>query len=86
MLYEVITLASVALGLAYDYKLALIAVATIAIYVVATVIITEWRVRQRRKMNEADTHFRATSVDILTNFETVKSFAAERRETARFVV
>ncbi|HRX73652.1 MAG TPA: ABC transporter transmembrane domain-containing protein, partial [Hyphomonas sp.] len=77
-------LASVALGLAYDYKLSLIAVVTIVIYVIATVMITEWRVRQRRKMNEADTHFRATAVDILTNFETVKSFAAERRETARF--
>jgi ATP-binding cassette subfamily B protein len=79
-----LVLASVALGLAYDYRLSLIAVATIAIYVVCTVIITEWRVRQRRRMNEADTHFRATSVDILTNFETVKSFAAETRETRRF--
>lgn len=77
-------LASVALGVAYDYRLALIAVGTIVLYVIATVIITEWRVRQRRRMNEADTHFRATSVDILTNFETVKSFAAERRETGRF--
>ncbi|ABI75656.1 efflux ABC transporter, heavy metal transporter (HMT) family (ABCB), permease/ATP-binding protein [Hyphomonas neptunium ATCC 15444] len=79
-----LVLASVALGIAYDIRLSLIAVATIALYVIATVIITEWRVRQRRKMNEADTHFRATSVDILTNFETVKSFAAETRETARF--
>jgi len=79
-----LVLASVALGIAYDYRLALIAVVTIALYVVCTVIITEWRVRQRRKMNEADTHFRATSVDILTNFETVKSFAAETRETKRF--
>ena len=77
-------LASVALGLAYDVRLSLIAVATIALYVVCTVIITEWRVRQRRRMNEADTHFRATAVDILTNFETVKSFAAEDRETGRF--
>ena len=77
-------LAAVALGLAYDYKLSVIAVITIVIYVIATVIITEWRVRQRRRMNEADTHFRATAVDILTNFETVKSFAAERRETSRF--
>ncbi len=77
-------LASIALGVAYDYKLSLIAVVTIVLYVIATVIITEWRVRQRRRMNEADTHFRATSVDILTNFETVKSFAAERRETGRF--
>ena len=79
-----LVLASVALGVAYDIRLSLIAVATIALYVVCTVIITEWRVRQRRKMNEADTHFRATAVDILTNFETVKSFAAENRETERF--
>jgi len=77
-------LASIALGVAYDIRLSLIAIATIIIYVVATVIITEWRVRQRRRMNEADTHFRAMAVDILTNFETVKSFAAERRETGRF--
>jgi ATP-binding cassette, subfamily B, heavy metal transporter len=77
-------LASIALGVAYDIRLSLIAVATIIIYVIATVVITEWRVRQRRRMNEADTHFRAMAVDILTNFETVKSFAAERRETGRF--
>jgi ATP-binding cassette, subfamily B, heavy metal transporter len=79
-----LVLASIALGVAYDYRLALIAIGTIIIYVISTVIITEWRVRQRRRMNEADTHFRAMSVDILTNFETVKSFAAERRETGRF--
>ena len=77
-------LAAIALAVAYDVFLALIAVATIAIYAVSTVIITEWRVRQRRKMNEADTKFRGISVDILSNFETVKSFAAEKRETGRF--
>lgn len=77
-------LAAIALAVAYDPRLALIAVATIAIYVVTTVMITEWRVRQRRKMNEADTRFRGIAVDILTNFETVKSFAAETRETGRF--
>lgn len=77
-------LASIALGVAYDINLSLIAVVTILAYVVATGVITEWRVRQRRRMNEADTNFRATSVDILTNFETVKSFAAEQRETDRF--
>ncbi|MEL6569710.1 MAG: ATP-binding cassette domain-containing protein, partial [Pseudomonadota bacterium] len=49
-----------------------------------TVYITEWRVRQRRRMNEADTKFRGIAVDILTNFETVKAFAAESRETDRF--
>ncbi|MEM9937893.1 MAG: ABC transporter ATP-binding protein/permease [Pseudomonadota bacterium] len=77
-------LASIALGVAYDIFLSLIAVITIGLYVVSTVIITEWRVRQRRRMNEADTRFRGIAVDILSNFETVKSFAAETRETGRF--
>lgn len=79
-----LVLAAIALGVAYDVRLAAIAVVTIVVYVIATVIITEWRVRQRRRMNEADTKFRGISVDIMTNFETVKAFAAERRETARF--
>jgi ATP-binding cassette subfamily B protein len=77
-------LASIALAVAYDPWLGLVAVFTVAIYAVATIFITEWRVRQRRRMNVADTRFRGTAVDILTNFETVKSFAAERRETDRF--
>lgn len=77
-------LAAIALGLAYDIRLSLIAVVTIAVYVISTVIMTEWRVRQRRRMNEADTHFRATAVDVLTNPETVKAFAAEDREVTRF--
>ncbi|MEL6569846.1 MAG: ABC transporter transmembrane domain-containing protein, partial [Pseudomonadota bacterium] len=77
-------LAAIALAVAFDPLLALIAIVTIAIYVVTTVMITEWRVRQRRRMNEADTKFRGIAVDILTNFETVKSFAAEARETGRF--
>ena len=79
-----LALASIALGAAYDYRLALIAIATIILYVVATVIITEWRVRQRRRMNKADTELRAVSIDTLTNFETVKAFAAEERETGRY--
>jgi ATP-binding cassette subfamily B protein len=77
-------LASIALAVAYDFRLAIVAVVTIIIYVVSTVIITEWRVKQRRRMNIADTRFRGVSVDIMTNFETVKAFAAEARETARF--
>ncbi|GAB5455282.1 MAG: ABC transporter ATP-binding protein/permease [Henriciella sp.] len=77
-------LASIALAFAYDPLLALVAVVTIIIYAASTIMITEWRVRQRRRMNEADTRFRGIAVDILTNFETVKSFAAEHRETGRF--
>ncbi len=79
-----LVLASVALGIAFDIRLSFIAIAAVVLYIIATVIITEWRVRQRRRMNEADTNWRAVSVDTLTNFETVKAFAAERRETDRY--
>ncbi len=79
-----LVLAAAVLWLQYDVWLAAIAVATVTAYVVFTVLVTEWRVRQRRDMNVADTNLRAVSVDTLTNFETVKAFAAERRETERF--
>lgn len=72
------------LWVAYDIWLALIAVATVIIYSIFTFMMTEWRVRQRRAMNIADTELRARSVDSLTNFETVKAFAAEARETDRY--
>lgn len=79
-----LVLAAIALGVAFDVRLSMIAVGAVIAYVIATVLITEWRVRQRRRMNEADTNWRAISVDTLTNFETVKAFAAERRETGRY--
>ena len=79
-----LVLAAIVLGTAYDVRLSLIAVGTVAAYVAATLAITEWRVRQRRRMNKADTEWRAVSVDAMTNFETVKAFAAEARETERY--
>ncbi len=77
-------LAAIVLWLAYDPLLALIAVLTVGAYIGFTFAMTEWRVRQRREMNKADTELRAAAVDSLTNFETVKAFAAEERETARY--
>ncbi len=77
-------LAAIALWIAFDWRFSLIAVGAVVLYTIATVVITEWRVRQRRRMNIADTNWRGVSVDSLTNFETVKAFAAEDRETARY--
>ncbi|MEO0881451.1 MAG: ABC transporter ATP-binding protein/permease [Pseudomonadota bacterium] len=72
------------LAVTYDVALAVIAVLTVATYAVFTFVMTEWRVRQRRRLNEADTEWRARAVDSMTNFETVKAFAAEDRETDRY--
>ncbi|MEL7129936.1 MAG: ABC transporter ATP-binding protein/permease [Pseudomonadota bacterium] len=79
-----LVLASGLLAIAYDVWLALIAVITVVSYSVFTIVMTEWRVRQRRRLNEADTELRAKAIDSLTNFETVKAFAAEDRETHRY--
>ena len=68
----------------YSWTLAAAAVATVAAYALFTVVVTEWRNKLRRDMNEADTELRAISMDTLANFETVKAFGAEDREANRF--
>jgi ATP-binding cassette subfamily B protein len=79
-----LALAAAVMAALYSWKLAAAAVVTILIYIVFTVLITERRNVQRRLMNEADTNLRAIAADTMTNFETVKAFAAEARETARY--
>lgn len=68
----------------YGPYFAVIAFATIGVYAWLTFGITEWRLKYRRAMNEKDTEAAGRAVDSLLNFETVKSFAAESRETERF--
>ena len=79
-----LALAAGVMAALYSWTLAAAAVATVIAYTIFTVIITEWRNQQRRAMNEADTELRAITMDTLTNFETVKAFASEQRETARY--
>lgn len=79
-----LALASAVLATRYGGEFAVAAVATVAAYAGFTIWVTEWRTRQRRQLNVADTDLRARAIDSLTNFETVKSFAAEERETERF--
>ncbi|MGD9800079.1 MAG: ABC transporter ATP-binding protein/permease [Parvularculaceae bacterium] len=79
-----LALAAGVMAALYSWKLAAAAIATVAAYTVFTIIITEWRNKQRRAMNEADTELRAIAMDTLANFETVKAFAAEEREAGRY--
>jgi ATP-binding cassette subfamily B protein len=77
-------LAAAVMGVAYGWEFPVIAVFTVAAYAGATFSVTEWRVRLRREMNDADNEASARAVDALMNFETVKSFGAEARETGRY--
>jgi ATP-binding cassette subfamily B protein len=79
-----LALAAFVLSTRYSWVAALIAVVTVVLYAAFTALLTNWRVEQRRKLNAADTELRALAVDSLTNFETVKAFAAEARETERY--
>ena len=79
-----LALAAFVLSTRYSWLSAVVAVVTVVLYAVFTALLTNWRVEQRRKLNLADTELRALAVDSLTNFETVKAFAAETRETARY--
>lgn len=45
-----------------------------------TIVITEWRTKFQRRMNEADNDMKARSVDSMLNFETVKYYSAEEYE------
>ena len=79
-----LVLAAGVLGFKYGWGFSAIAALTVLIYAWLTFGITEWRLRHRREMNEADTEAAGRAVDSLLNFETVKSFAAEARESERY--
>jgi ATP-binding cassette subfamily B protein len=63
---------------------AVILVVTVAVYTWFTFRLTEWRVKIRREMNEADSDAYTKAVDSLLNYETVKYFGNEGHEARRF--
>jgi ATP-binding cassette, subfamily B, heavy metal transporter len=79
-----LVMAATVLGVRYGWVFAAVAAGTVVIYATITLAITEWRLRYRREMNDADTEATGRAVDSLMNFETVKAFAAEARETERY--
>jgi ATP-binding cassette subfamily B protein len=56
----------------------------VAIYIVFTKQVTEWRAKLQREMNEVDNRAIGRAVDSLLNYETVKYFGAEEREARRY--
>ena len=68
----------------FDWLYAAVVLAMVAIYLVYTYKATEWRIAIRKRMNELDTDANTKAVDSLLNYETVKYFGAEARETARY--
>ncbi|BDU38043.1 ABCB family ABC transporter ATP-binding protein/permease [Vibrio nigripulchritudo] len=83
LLLELI-LISIILLFAFDFWYLLVVSVTVTTYIVFTAKVTEWRVRIRKEMNEKDKDANQKAIDSLLNFETVKYFGAEKRETKRY--
>jgi ATP-binding cassette, subfamily B, heavy metal transporter len=68
----------------FDWRYVGVIIATVALYMLFTYQATEWRIGIRRKMNDSDTDANTKAIDSLLNYETVKYFSAEDRETRRY--
>ena len=58
--------------------------AFVALYIIFTRKVTDWRTHLQREMNEVDNRAIGRAVDSLLNYETVKYFGAEEREARRY--
>jgi len=68
----------------YQAAFALITFGTVAVYIIFTLTVTEWRMKFRRTMNEMDSKANTRAIDSLLNYETVKYFGNEDFEARRY--
>ncbi|QMW21772.1 ABCB family ABC transporter ATP-binding protein/permease [Sandaracinobacteroides saxicola] len=82
----VIELAAVAIifWTKFGVELVLATAVMVAAYILFTQKVTDWRNALREEMNDLDTATVARSIDSLLNYETVKYFSAEDRETVYY--
>lgn len=72
------------LALKYDIWFFGITVIALVVYIIFTVMITEWRTHFRRTMNDLDSKASTKAMDSLLNYETVKYFGNEEYEAQRY--
>jgi len=68
----------------YDIWFAAITLVALVLYIIFTIVVTEWRTHYRRTMNDMDSKANQKAIDSLLNFETVKYFGNEAFEANRY--
>ena len=68
----------------YEARFAIVTFTTVAIYIAFTLLVTEWRMHFRHRMNALDSKANGQAVDSLMNYETVKYFNNEAFEVRRY--
>ena len=72
------------LAVKFDVWFAWITLIALAVYIIFTISMTEWRTQFRRRMNELDSKAHTRAIDSLLNYETVKYFNNEAFEAGRY--
>ncbi|HEX8064320.1 MAG TPA: ABC transporter ATP-binding protein/permease [Allosphingosinicella sp.] len=71
-------------GVKFGAGLVVATLVMVVAYIAFTRFVTEWRAKLQRQMNEVDNQAIGRAVDSLLNYETVKYFGAEARESKRY--
>jgi len=82
---EILLVCGILWGL-FDIWFALVTAVTIFGYIAFSLLVTEWRIKFRREMNDRDTEANTKAIDSLLNYETVKYFGNEPHESRRYDV
>jgi len=61
-----------------------LALASVVLYIVFSIAITEWRTKYVREANQLDSRANTRAIDSLLNYETVKLFGNERHESVEY--
>ncbi|MBX4893799.1 MULTISPECIES: ABCB family ABC transporter ATP-binding protein/permease [Rhizobium] len=67
----------------FGASFSLVTLVTVVIYAGFTIVMTSWRTRFRRFLNDASAEASSRSIDSLLNYETVKYFGNEEHEAQR---
>ena len=68
----------------FDWRFVAVTFVAVALYIVYTFAISEWRIGIRRRANELDSRANTRAIDSLLNYETVKYFNNEEYEARRY--
>ena len=68
----------------YETHFAVITFTTVALYIVFTLLVTNWRMHYRHEMNDHESKANSYAVDGMLNYETVKYFTNEAYELKQY--
>ncbi|CAF0760216.1 unnamed protein product [Adineta steineri] len=79
-----ISIAVVYLIITFNIWFGIIVFGTMLLYLSVTIFVTEWRTKFKKQVNKLNNEMKASVVDSLINFETVKYYGAEQYEVEQY--